>query len=236
MAPFTLPTESSRIKVVGSFEELINTRFDEGVNALCWPRSLPGDFQEVITLLNCEDGVNQLNVGVLEALPLSPEGRLAAAAMIDDERRLRALELSPVLDCILSYPRDDESGCLPTDVYSFHADSAPVEADTYLCTYAGAPSEGLRNEDALQRIAIPEQRALLLKEFGGKDDGEFLEYLAESCHTLHYSPARGAKPFSFGIHNLWRIAIEYPGCPVPPCIHRAPDNPPGGQPRLLLIS
>jgi hypothetical protein len=173
---------------------------------------------------------------MLQSLPLSPAGRIAAEAMLEDERRLRALDLSPVLDCILSYPRDDAPGTLPTDVYSFHADSAPVEADTYLCTYAGAPSEGLRNEDAIQRIAIPEHRALFLEEFGGRDDRDFLEYLCESCHTLHYSPAGCAVPFSFGIHNLWRIAIQYPGCPVPPCIHRAPANPPGSPPRLLLIS
>lgn len=236
MSSFTVPPENPQIKVVASFEELVHTRFGEGCNALCWPRSLPGDFHEIIALLNCRDGVNPLSVEMLEALPLSPEGRIAASAMIADERRLRGLDLSPVLDCIRSYPRDVASGGLPTDVYSFHADSAPVEADTYLCTYAGAPSEGLRNADALSRVTIPEQRAFLLREFGGPDDEDFLEYLAESCHTLHYSPAQGARPFSFGVHNLWRIAIEYPGCPVPPCIHRAPDNPPGGPPRLLLIS
>jgi hypothetical protein len=222
--------------VVDSFEELIQTRFTDGCNALCWPRSLPGDFQEIITLLNCADGVNPLSAGMLHSLPLSPAGRVAAEAMLADESRLRALDLAPVLDCIRSYPRDDAPGSLPTHVYSFHADSAPVEADTYLCTYAGAPSEGLRNEDAVPRIAVPAHRKLLLEEYGGRDDEDFLEYLAESCHTLHYSPVEGAKPFSFGVHNLWRIALEYPGCPVPPCIHRAPENPPDGPPRLLLIS
>ena len=36
--------------------------------------------------------------------------------------------------------------------------------------------------------------------------------------------------------NLWRIATDHPGCPVPPCIHRAPATLPGASPRLLLIS
>jgi hypothetical protein len=38
------------------------------------------------------------------------------------------------------------------------------------------------------------------------------------------------------VGNLWRIAIEYPGCLVPPCIHRAPATPSGPSQRLLLIS
>jgi len=125
---------------------------------------------------------------------------------------------------------------VPTDVYSFHADSATVEADTYLCTYHGAPSEGLRNEEALRRIDVPETRAELLKYFGGDDNDTFREYLKENCYHLHYAPIASARPFSFGIGNLWRIALDYPGSPVPPCIHRAPENKHGDSPRLLLIS
>ena len=36
--------------------------------------------------------------------------------------------------------------------------------------------------------------------------------------------------------HLWRIAVDYPGSPVPPCVHRAPETRPGRPPRLLLIS
>jgi hypothetical protein len=46
----------------------------------------------------------------------------------------------------------------------------------------------------------------------------------------------GARPYSFGTGNMWRIAIAWPGCPVPPCIHRAPESVAGAPPRLLLIS
>ena len=125
---------------------------------------------------------------------------------------------------------------MPTDVYSYHADSATTEADTYLCTYHGPTSEGLRNEEVQRCVDIPEVRAELLKLYGGDDDAGFEEYLNENCYDLHYAPRPGAQPFSFGQGNLWRIALEYPGCPVLPCVHRAPENSPGLPARLLLIS
>jgi hypothetical protein len=121
-------------------------------------------------------------------------------------------------------------------VFSFHADSAPVAADTYLCSYFGPASEGLRNDEAVRRIDVPAIRAALLKEHGGWDDGGFREYLHEHCHDLHYIGTAGARPFSFGTGNLWRIATEHPGSGVPPCIHRAPETAPGQLSRLLLIS
>jgi len=123
-----------------------------------------------------------------------------------------------------------------TDVYSFHADSATVTADTYLCSYSGAASEGLRNDEAHRRVEVPETRAELLKLFGGGDNGDFLEYLRENCYDLHYAPGPQAQPFSFGLGNLWRIAVEHPFSLVPPCVHRAPETLPGHPPRLLLIS
>jgi hypothetical protein len=125
---------------------------------------------------------------------------------------------------------------VPTDVFSYHADSATTEADTYLCTYYGPPSEGLRNEEAQRRVDVPTTRAELLKLHGGADDDDFHAYLNENCYDLHYSAIPPAQPFSFGLGNLWRIACEYPGSPVPPCIHRAPETTIGQQRRLLLIS
>jgi hypothetical protein len=82
----------------------------------------------------------------------------------------------------------------------------------------------------------PATRAGLLKEFGGKDDEAFREYLSEHSYDLHYAPLPGAQPYSFGLGNLWRITTDNPASPVPPCIHRAPDNLPGQPPRLLLIA
>ena len=65
---------------------------------------------------------------------------------------------------------------------------------------------------------------------------DFLAFLNENFYDLHYAPLPEAQPFSFGIGNLWRVAIEYPGSPVPPCIHRAPITHPGQPSRLLLLS
>jgi len=236
MPAFTPPPDYTRIKVVKSFHELVSTPFQGGCNALCWERTLAGDFSEIVSHLPVSEGILTLDDSRLAALPVSSAGRTAIEALLEDRRLLHALDLSPVLDCIHAYPRDEAPGAVPTDVYSFHADSATVETDTYLCTYHGAASEGLRNDEAQRRVDIPEIRAALLKSFGGEDGADFREYLTENCYDLHYAPVAGAQPFSFGVGNLWRLAVDYPRSPVPPCIHRAPETRPGQPPRLLLIS
>jgi hypothetical protein len=236
MTPFILPPDYPRIKRVSSFQELITTPFANGINALCWERTLSGDFGEVVDRLGASEDIASLDEAILMELPVSKAGRLAIDQLLEDYRLLRNNDLEPVLNCIRDYPRDKNPGPVPTDVFSFHTDSATAEADTYLCTYHGAASEGLRNNEARRRVDIPETRAQLLKHFGGNDDDTFREYLKENCYDLHYAPVPSARPFSFGVGNLWRIATDYPGCPVPPCIHRAPATLPGASPRLLLIS
>lgn len=236
MTAFTLPPGYSRIKRVKSFDELVTTRFADGVNALYWERTLSGDFSAVVDKLGVSDAITTLDDSRLLALSGTAACRSAVDLLLEDQRLLRAHGLSPVLDFIQSYPRDEEGGAVSTDVYSFHADSATVEADTFLCTYHGAASEGLRNDEARRHVDIPETRVELLKLFGGDDDDAFQEFLKENCYDLHYAAIEPAEPFSFGLGNLWRIAVDYPGSPVPPCIHRAPANLPGHPPRLLLIS
>lgn len=228
---------SPRVRVVHSFEELVGTSFGDGVNALYWQRQLPGDFSEVVRAVDATDEIITLDEEDLLGLKkrLNEAGRAAVDVLVNDQRLLQARGLAPILDCIPIYPRDN-SRMLSTDVYSFHVDRAPVEADTYLCTYSGLPSEGLRNEQACKHVDIPETRAKLLAEFGGVEGPGFDEFLAEHSYDLHYAMLEGAHPFSFGIHNLWRIAVAWPGCPVPPCIHRAPATQAGDPPRLLLIS
>ena len=236
MHPFELPVGYPRIRRVDSFEELVNTPFENGVNALCWERTLAGDFGEVIKKLAAGEGITTVEDEQLLELAVSPAGRVAVEMLLADQRLLRERDLDPVLDCIESCLRDQTGAPVATDVYSFHADSATVEADTYLCTYHGPSSEGLRNEEALRRVDIPETRAQLLLLFGGADGPEFEEYLNENCFDLHYAPRPGARPFAFGVGNLWRIAVQHPGSLVPPCIHRAPETRPGDTPRLLLLS
>jgi hypothetical protein len=233
---FALPAGYPRVRRVHSFRELAATPFADGVNALCWPRTLPGDFGEIVARLGAGEGIVTLDEAALLALPVSAAGRTAIEVLLADLRQLRELDRDPVLNCIHGYPRDEEPGPVATDVFSFHADSAPVEADTWLCTYHGAASEGVRNEEAVRRVDIPATRAELLRRFGGEDGDAFREFLNENCYDLHYAANAGAQPFSFGVGNLWRIAVEWPGSPVPPCIHRAPATRPGDPPRLLLIS
>lgn len=236
MIPFVMPPGYARIKLVGSFHELATTPFADGVNALCWQRTLPGDFSEVVEHLHVGEGITTLDEETLLALPVSPAGRTAIEILLEDQRLLREHGLAPDLNCINGYPRDESPGPVATDVFSFHADSATVETDTWLCTYHGPASKGLRNDEARRRVDDPGTRAALLEAFGGGDNDDFLEYLNEHSYDLHYAPLPQARPFSFGPGNLWRIAVDWPGSAVPPCIHCAPETHPGETPRLLLIS
>ncbi len=236
-ALLALPDGYAGIRIAGSFDELVTLPFGPEVNAICWQRDLPGDFDELAAVFSREEGVTSLDEEMLRDLKedLSPDGRAAAEVLLEDQRLLRARGLKPSLECVPRYLRD-AAAIVPTDVYSFHADRATVATDTYLCSYNEAATEGLRNDAAQRHIDLAATRAALLKQFQQEGSGDFEEYLRENCYDLHYAPLAGAVPFSFGIGNLWRIAVEYPGCPVPPCLHRAPETIPGRLPRLLLIS
>jgi hypothetical protein len=226
----------ARVKLVTSFKELVETPWGEGVNALCWSRTLGGDFEEIVAAIGTIDEITGLDEEDLRSLELSSAGRVAREVLIKDLRRLADHGLEPNLDCIPAYPRDDESSPVPIDVYGFHVDSAPVLADTYLCCYTVAASEGVANEDAVCCVDIPEIRTALRQQYGGLDDEGFRDFLTEHFYDLHFVANEGARLFGFGLGNLWRIANACPGSPVPPCIHRAPTTKAGAPPRLLLIS
>ena len=236
MMPFTLPSDYPRVQRVNNFQELVTTRFARGVNALCWERKLAGDFGEVVARLGPGGAITAVDDARLLTLPVSVAGRVASATLLADQRMLREQNLDPALNCIHGYPRDETLAPVATDVFSFHADSATVETDTWLCTYYGPSSEGLRNDQARRRVDVPATRAELLRCSGGEDNEAFRCYLSEHCFDLHYEPLPAAQPFAFGCGNLWRIAVAWPGGPVPPCLHRAPETCPGQPPRLLLIS
>jgi hypothetical protein len=224
-----------RVRTVNSFAALVATPFADGLNALCWPRALPGDFREVVEKLGAGEEIVPVDEEQLETLELSAVGRAAVEVLREDLRALRQIDRDPVLNCIHQYARDEAPAPVQTDVFSWHVDSAPIEADTWLCTYYGAPSEGLPNEEARRRVDIPETRAELMQFLAmDKDDAEFREALREHSFDLHYTALPHARPYSFGIGTLWRIAVQWPGSVVPPCIHRAPETAPNER-RLLLI-
>src|SRR5262245_49603951 len=100
MTPFALPSGYSRIKRVSSFDELVATPFADGVNALCWPRVLPGDFGEVVRDLNVGAGITTVDEARLRSLSVSDAGRIAIGILLEDQRLLREHGLDPVLDCI----------------------------------------------------------------------------------------------------------------------------------------
>ena len=235
MLASSLVPNHPHIRIVASFNELVSTRFGNGVNALCWPRTLEGDFAEVLNHLTLGQGITHLSEDDLLALPLGSAGRIAIGTMLADLALLREHGLEPTLDCINGYVQPEEIGPVRTDVCSWHVDSATCETDTYLCTYFGASSEGLPNEEAIRRVDVPETRTQLLRHYGGADDEGFREWLNDHYYDLHYAPLPDSKPYTFGVGNLWRVATLHDGCSVPPCIHRAPDPIPG-QKRLLLIS
>lgn len=235
MKPDALP-DLPCIRYVDSFEELVSTKFSGEVNALCWPRVLPGNFGEIVDKLKAGPGITTIEDDELNELSLTPDGEIARTILLQDQEMLREHELLPVLDCINGYVNHDEDGPMATHVQSFHADSATDEADTYLCTYFGLSSEGVMNADVKLRANVPEIRAALLSSYGGEDDEGFAEFLEDHFYHLHYTLSPDARTWNFGVGNLWRIACDYPGSPVPPCVHRAPDTIAGQPPRLLLIS
>lgn len=235
----TLPlpaTAQSQVRCVDCFAALRDTPLTDGINALCWPRVLAGDFGEVVAALSTGEGIVPLDEARLLSLALSPAGQIARDIMLHDWRLLRDHGFAPELNCIYAYPRDEDAAVFATDVYSWHADSAPIDTATWLCTYHGAPSEGLPNAHARNKADDATPRAALLREYGGADDADFAEYLRENGYSLHYAAMPDAQPWSFGIGHLWRIAVDWPGSPVPPCVHRAPAQALGDTPRLLLIS
>ena len=225
------PNSKNQIQNVNSFQDLIATPFQEQTNAICWNRQLIGDFSEIVKKVELKENIVTLDEEELLELQLSEQGQLARETLLNDLKLLIAHGAAPTLNVIKSYERDDSF--FPTDVYSFHVDRSPVPTDTILCTYHGAASEIIPNEQATQKILIPEIRAELKNLYDGNDEG-FESFLSDYFFDLHYQAKPNANPINLGLGHLWRLAIDYPESPVPPCVHRAPMEK-DGENRLLLI-
>jgi len=222
-----------QISVVSSFSELVSSNFQGDRNAICWYRNLNGDFQEIVKKLQLKENITEISVDDLLALQLSEYGRLAREIIISDIQQLTELGASPTLNLIQNYERDDELDFISTDVYSFHVDRSPIPTDTFLCTYHGAASEILPNDQVEQKILVPEIREKL-KNLHDGPEAEFENFLEEYFFDLHYRAKPESKPVNLGLGHLWRLAVDHPTQQVLPCVHRAPIEI-DGEYRLLLI-
>jgi len=228
-----LSQAENQVQCVSNFQDFVSTPFQGKVNAICWTRKLIGDFSEIVDKVELDGNIASLSMEELRALQLGEAGQLAREILINDFTTLTEHGASPVLNLIKHYARDDSYPFFPTDVYSFHVDRSPIEAETYLCTYFGDPSEILPNAQAQQKILIPEIRAELKKLYGREEEG-FESFLSEYFFDLHYQANPGAIPVNLGLGHLWRLAINHPESQVLPCIHRAPEET-SGQTRLMMI-
>ncbi len=224
---------SDQIQSVTSFQDFLSTPFRGAVNAVCWQRELAGNFAEIVEKVVVNGNMLTLGAEELQALELSDQGQVAREILLNDLNLLEERGNAPTLNVIKCYDRDDSYPFFPTDVYSFHVDRSPVPADTILCTYHGEPSDILPNEQATQKVLIPEIRDTLKELYDGPEEG-FETFLQEYFFDLHYQPKPDARPISLGVGHLWRLAIDHPERQVLPCLHRAPKEK-VGEHRLLLI-
>lgn len=219
--------------MVSTFSELVNTNFKGEMNALCWHRNLEGDFEEIVGQLQLKENITEVYPEDLQSLQLSKKGNLAREIILNDLQLLTDFGASPSLNLLECYERDDEFDFISTDVYSFHVDRSPIATDTFLCTYHGAASDIISNEQAEQKILIPEIRKKLAALYDGPSEG-FEDFLKENFFDLHYQKQPNGVPINLGLGHLWRLAVDHPKQEVLPCIHRAPiEN--EGEYRLLLI-
>lgn len=226
-------SNNHQVGVVSTFSELIETHFQGDINAMCWYRSLDGDFKEIVSKLQLKDNITEISAEDLLALQLSEKGNIAREIILNDLQLLADFGALPSLNLLKNYDRDEEFDFISTDVYSYHVDRSPIGTDTFLCTYYGAASDILPNEQAVQKILVPEIREKLRELHDGPEE-EFEDFLKDCFFDLHYLAKPNAHPTNLGLGHLWRLAVDHPAQKVVPCVHRAPvEN--EGEYRLLLI-
>ncbi|EPH39086.1 hypothetical protein L291_0031 [Acinetobacter guillouiae MSP4-18] len=192
-----------------------------------------GDFKEIVSKLELKENIIEVSTEDLLALQLSEKGILARDIILSDIQLLTDFGASPSLNLLKHYERDQDLDFISTDVYSYHVDRSPIETDTFLCTYHGAASDIISNDQVEQKILIPEIREQLKALHDGPET-EFETFLQEYFFDLHYQPKPNSESVNLGTGYLWRLAVDHPTQQVLPCVHRAPVEK-DGEYRLLLI-
>jgi len=223
----------NQIQGVANFQDLVSMSFCGEMNAICWTRTLTGDFSEIVKKVAITENMVELDKEQLLDLELTEQGQLARKIILNDLKLLKNYGAAPILNLIRYYERDDACEFFPTDVYSFHVDRSPVPTDTFLCTYYGNSSEIVPNTQAIQKVFVPEIRDELKKLYHGAEEG-FESFLRENFFDLHYQAKPAAHIINLGHGHLWRLAVDHPESKVLPCIHRAPEEK-SGQTRLMMI-
>ena len=172
-------SDYGQIGVVSTFPELVNTNFKGEMNALCWYRNLKGNFKEIVDQLQLKENITEVYPEDLLSLQLSEKGNMAREIILNDLQLLADFGASPSLNLLKCYERDDEFDFISTDVYSYHVDRSPIATDTFLCTYHGAASDIISNEQAEQKILIPEIRKKLELLHDGPSE-DFENFLQEN--------------------------------------------------------
>ncbi len=67
----------------------------DGINALCWPRTLLGNFREVVEALPTGEGIVTIDESTLENLPLGDAGKVTRDVPPTDQQSLCAYDLRP---------------------------------------------------------------------------------------------------------------------------------------------
>jgi hypothetical protein len=229
-SPFS---DNKQIGITTTFSELVETDFKGDRNALCWYRNLEGNFNEIVSKLQLKENITEVAREDLLTLQLSKQGNIAREIILNDLQLLTDFGAAPVLNLLKCYERDDAFDFITTDVYSFHVDRSPIATDAFLCTYHGAASDLIANEQAVQKILIPEIREQLKALHDGPSE-EFEDFLKDNYFDLHYQALPHATTINLGVGHLWRLAVDHPEQQVLPCIHRAPIEK-EGEYRLLMI-
>lgn len=101
-------SDNLQVGMVSNFSELVETEFQGTVNALCWPRNLRGNFEEIVSKIQLKDNITEISADDLLALELSDEGNFAREIILNDLQYLTDFGALPSLNLLKCYERDEE--------------------------------------------------------------------------------------------------------------------------------